>query len=147
MTFSKIFCASSTFLLLAASISITSIGTEFVISRQFSHSPQGFIVGPLTQFRDLAKILAVEVLPVPRGPVKRYACEILSIAIAFESACLICSCPTTSSSFCGRYFLYKGIYFSESRNLQDHHRKLQYNKNSTYYKPGMEYTNCIHQPG
>ncbi len=41
----------------------------------------------------------------------------------------------------------KGIYFSESRNLQDHHRKLQYNKNSTYYKPGMEYTNCIHQPG
>lgn len=41
----------------------------------------------------------------------------------------------------------KGIYFSESRNLQDHHRKLQYNKNSTYYEPGMEYKNCIHQSG
>ena len=81
----------------------------FVISIQLAHLPQGVTVGPSTQFRDLAKILAVEVLPVPRGPVNKYACEILPNVIALESACLICSCPTTSSSFCGRYFLYKGI--------------------------------------
>jgi uncharacterized protein with PQ loop repeat len=50
---------------------ITSIGIEFVISLQLSHSPHGCIVGPFLQFKDFAKILAVEVLPVPLGPVKR----------------------------------------------------------------------------
>jgi len=31
----------------------------------------GFGVGPFSQLSDLAKILALEVLPQPRGPVKR----------------------------------------------------------------------------
>ena len=40
--------------------------------RQTSHSLHGVAVGPLTQLRALAKIRAVEVLPTPRAPVKRY---------------------------------------------------------------------------
>ena len=38
------------------------MGIEFVISLQLAHSPQGLVVGPFTQFNDLAKILAVDVL-------------------------------------------------------------------------------------
>ena len=70
-----------------------------MISIQFSQTPQGVIVGPSLQFKDFAKIRAVEVFPVPLGPVKRYACEILFNSIAFFNAFLICSCPTTSSNF------------------------------------------------
>jgi len=35
------------------------------------HVWQGLVVGPFSQFSDLAKILADDVLPVPLGPVKR----------------------------------------------------------------------------
>ena len=41
------------------------------IVRQDSHSPQGVTVGPLTQFRDRARIFASDVLPVPREPTNR----------------------------------------------------------------------------
>ena len=41
------------------------------MSWQLSHTPQGWIVGPFLQFRDFARILAVDVLPVPRGPVNK----------------------------------------------------------------------------
>ena len=36
-----------------------------------SHSPQGSSVGPFTQFSERARILAIEVLPVPREPTNR----------------------------------------------------------------------------
>ena len=62
------FLASSTERLLAASISITSTGVEFMTSRQPAHFPQGVTVGPFTQFKDFAKIRAEEVFPVPLGP-------------------------------------------------------------------------------
>ena len=42
-----------------------------VIRSQFTHSPQGCAVGPLSQLSALAKMRAVLVLPVPRGPAKR----------------------------------------------------------------------------
>ena len=40
---------------------------------QTSQTPQGVAVGfpVVKQFKDLAKILALEVFPVPLGPVKR----------------------------------------------------------------------------
>ena len=41
------------------------------ISLQESQTPHGLMVGPCTQFTALAKMRAVEVLPVPRGPTKR----------------------------------------------------------------------------
>ncbi len=64
---------SSTELLDAASISITSSEAAFAIPRQESHSPHGVTVGPFTQFSDAARIFAIEVLPVPREPTNRYA--------------------------------------------------------------------------
>ena len=62
---------SSTELLDAASISITSREVALAIDTQLSHTPHGVIVGPCTQFRQAARILAVLVLPVPREPTNR----------------------------------------------------------------------------
>ena len=63
----------STPVLLAASISITSRAAPLAIAKQASHLPQGLAVGLLLfkQFNDFAKILALEVLPVPLGPVNK----------------------------------------------------------------------------
>ncbi len=62
---------SSTELLEAASISITSSEVELAIATHDSHSPQGCSVGPCAQLSERARILAIEVLPVPREPTKR----------------------------------------------------------------------------
>lgn len=43
------------------------------ISMQFVQTEQGVGVGPLSQFIDFAKILAVEVLPTPLGPENKMA--------------------------------------------------------------------------
>ncbi len=67
------FLISSTLLLLAPSISMTSLQLPLVISTQSSHLPQGLGVGPCSQLRALARSLADEVLPTPLGPQKRYA--------------------------------------------------------------------------
>ncbi len=64
---------SSTELFDAASISITSIEVALAIDTHDSQTPHGSVVGPLTQFRHAASILAMLVLPVPREPTKRYA--------------------------------------------------------------------------
>ena len=55
----------------AASISITSSELPFVIAWQTWQVLSGVAVGPWTQFSALARIRAIEVLPVPRGPAKR----------------------------------------------------------------------------
>ncbi len=57
--------------LLAASSSITSIEVASWIERHDSHTRHGVTVGPLTQLRHLARIFAIDVLPVPRGPANR----------------------------------------------------------------------------
>jgi len=62
---------SSTLLLEAPSISMTSKDVLFRISRQLSHLSQGAGVGPVSQLRALARILAMVVLPTPRGPENR----------------------------------------------------------------------------
>ena len=63
----------STPVLDAASISIISRAFPSVISLHKSHLPQGFIVGSSKdwQFKDFANIRALDVLPVPLGPLKR----------------------------------------------------------------------------
>ena len=38
---------------------------------QWSHSPHGSGVGPSTQFRDAARMRALEVFPQPRGPLNK----------------------------------------------------------------------------
>ena len=62
---------SSTELFDAASISMTSSEVAFWIVTQASQTPHGSIVGPCTQFRQAARILAIDVLPVPRDPTNR----------------------------------------------------------------------------
>src|SRR5258706_13873706 len=59
---------SSTPVWLAASISIKSIDFEAIISRQELHLLQGFAPDLASQFTALAKILAMVVFPLPRGP-------------------------------------------------------------------------------
>src|SRR3954451_12118768 len=65
---------SSTELLDAASISITSIDVALAIDTHDSQTPHGSTVGPppsaacARQFRQAARIFAIEVLPVPREP-------------------------------------------------------------------------------
>src|SRR4051812_42630142 len=62
---------SSTELLEAASISMTSIDVALAIATHESQTPHGSTVGPCSQFRHAASILAIEVLPVPREPTNR----------------------------------------------------------------------------
>jgi hypothetical protein len=57
--------------LLAASISTMSTSEPSSAARQRSQVPHGSLAGPFSQFRALAKIRAVVVLPVPRGQQKR----------------------------------------------------------------------------
>src|SRR5918993_978478 len=66
----------STPVLEAASISTTSMASPRAMPRHDSHLSQGFVTGLslLWQFRHLARMRAVLVLPVPRVPQKRYAC-------------------------------------------------------------------------
>jgi hypothetical protein len=62
---------SSTELFDAASISMTSSEAASAIARQFAQVPSGSVVGPCSQFRHAARILAIDVLPVPREPTNR----------------------------------------------------------------------------
>jgi len=69
------------------------------------HFWHGFSVGPFLQFKDFAKIRAVEVFPMPRGPVNKYACAMRLDFMAFLRVVAIKDCPTISSKLCGLYFL------------------------------------------
>ena len=55
----------------AASISNTSMDVPSFMRTQFWHLLQGLGVGPCSQLTALARIFAVLVLPVPRGPANR----------------------------------------------------------------------------
>jgi hypothetical protein len=50
---------------------MTSGDIPDAISLQFVHWSQGLIVGPVSQFKHFAYILAVDVLPHPLGPENR----------------------------------------------------------------------------
>ena len=78
----------------------------FAIARQTGHVLSGAGDGPgvPAQLSAFARMRAIDVLPVPRGPAKRYACRTWSCSIAFCSVRTTASCPTTSSKPCGRYF-------------------------------------------
>jgi len=55
----------------AASISMTSREVAFAIATHAGQVPSGSTVGPWSQFRQAARIFAMDVLPVPREPTKR----------------------------------------------------------------------------
>src|SRR3954463_13768060 len=93
---------SSTELLEAASISMTSIEVALAIDTHDSQTPQGDVVGPCTQFRHAARIFAIDVLPVPREPTNRLAWWTLPCSTALDRVRTTCSCPTTSVKVRGR---------------------------------------------
>jgi len=74
-----------------------------VISWQRGSSSLKSTFGPPVQFRHLAKMRAIVVLPVPRGHTNKYAWAMRFCAMALDSVCVTCSCPTTSANRCGRY--------------------------------------------
>src|SRR3984957_10766170 len=97
---------SSTELLEAASISITSSDVAEAIERHESHCPHGSTVGPRSQFKHEARIFAIEVLPVPREPTNRYAWWTLPRSTAWRSVRTTGSWPTTSAKERGRCLRY-----------------------------------------
>src|SRR5687767_5244243 len=110
----------STCVLLAESISITSMSSPRATPRHESHAPHGCVVGPLLfrQLRLLARMRAIEVLPVPRVPQNRNAWAIRSDSIARLSVRATWSCPTTSSNVCERY-LRASTWYDISLGSQD----------------------------
>ena len=82
---------------------MTSIDVPLAIAVHAWQVPSGFGVGPWAQLSALARMRASDVLPVPRGPAKRYAWRTLSASIALRSVRTTASWPTTSSKSCGRY--------------------------------------------
>src|ERR687886_2649444 len=97
---------SSTELFDAASISITSSDVAFAMATHESQTPHGSTVGPRSQFRQAARIFAIDVLPVPREPTKRYAWWTLPCSTALRSVRTTCSWPTTSAKVRGRWRRY-----------------------------------------
>ena len=87
----------------AASISTTSSEEPFAIATQAWQVLSGVAVGPCSQLSAFARMRAMDVLPVPRGPEKRYACRTRPAAMAFFSVRTTASWPTTSSKSAGRY--------------------------------------------
>ncbi len=59
-------------------------------------------LGPPSAFSAFARMRAIEVFPVPRGPAKRYACRTWSDSIAFRSVRTTASWPTTCVKSSGR---------------------------------------------
>ncbi len=104
-TFSRSSLTWSTPLFDAPSISSTSRDLPSAISMQMSSSGSKSMLGPLEQLSAFAMILAVDVLPVPRGPTKRYACARRFCSMAFLSVLITWSCPSTSWNDLGLYFL------------------------------------------
>src|SRR3954471_22028154 len=97
---------SSTELFEAASISMTSIEVAAAIDTHDSQRPHGVTVGPCSQFRQAARIFAIEVLPVPREPTNRFAWWTLPCSTALPSVRTTCSWPTTSAKVRGRWRRY-----------------------------------------
>ena len=91
LTLSLIFLISSTPLLLAASISITSEFVPRVIPVQIAHSLQGSPSERSRQLIAFANTFAILVLPVPLGPLKIYACDCLPFEIALRNVLVTCS--------------------------------------------------------
>src|SRR5688500_4162352 len=82
------------------------MSSPVAIARHESHLRHGLVVGPSLdrQLSDLARMRAIDVLPVPRVPVNRNAWAIRPDSIARLSVLATWSCPTTSSKVRERYF-------------------------------------------
>ncbi len=86
----------------AASISITSSDVPSAIARAMRESGSKSALGPPSAFSAFARMRAIDVFPVPRGPAKMYAWRTWSCAIAFRSVRTTASWPTRSANVRGR---------------------------------------------
>jgi len=82
---------------------LTSSELPARISTHAAHSPHGSAVGPFSQFKHRARILAAVVLPTPRIPVNKNACAIRPRFSASPSVRVTCSWPTSSEKRSGRH--------------------------------------------
>jgi hypothetical protein len=101
----------------AASISITSSERPPAIVRQLSHSPHGSPEIPRSQFSALARMRAVVVLPLPRGPANRYAWAMRFWSRALRRVRVTCSWLITSPKAPGLYFSASGWWGISRRRL------------------------------
>src|ERR1700680_539621 len=101
----------------AASISIRSKAEPAVISPHDWHSLQGSAESRLRpeQLSAFASRRAAGVFPVPRLPLKRYACETRPPMMAPWSARDAASWPTRSPNVCDRYLRYRLWYSGINR--------------------------------
>src|SRR5699024_3064847 len=106
LTLSRISRISSTLVLDAASISITSEIDPSKIPRHAEHSLHGSLTGAFSQMIVCANIFAALVFPVPRGPENKYACENFCCTIAICNIQVYSVWPTTSSNVRGRQARY-----------------------------------------
>ena len=74
--------------------------------RHYSQVPSGRWPSPCSHMRAFARMRAMVVLPVPRGPQKRYAWLVRPSHTARSSVETTCAWPTTCSNVCGRYLRY-----------------------------------------
>ena len=96
---------SSTRLFDAASTSITSSDVPSATATQLSHTPHGSPSAPrFVQFIAFARMRAVVVFPVPRGPENKYAWPTRPSRTALRNAIVTGCCPTRSLNRWGRYF-------------------------------------------
>ena len=72
------------------------------IATQVWQTPQGSPSFGCSQLSAFARIRAVEVFPVPLGPLNRYACATRSVATAVRSARTTWSWPRSSANVPGR---------------------------------------------
>ena len=86
----------------AASISITSSDVPFAIAVATGRVGSKSALGPPSAFIALARIRAIDVLPVPRGPANRYAWRTWSCSIALRSVRTTASWPMTWPKSSGR---------------------------------------------
>ena len=100
-TFSRRSRISLTPLLDAASISTISSDPS-ASARHVAHLPQGEPFTGCSQLIARAKMRATLVFPVPRGPVKRYACPTSPRSIWLTRTRTTCSCRTIASNVAGR---------------------------------------------
>ena len=87
----------------AASISMTSKVEFSRIAVQDVQVSQGSPTGVRArQFSAFARMRASDVLPVPRGPVNRTACDTRPVRTALRSVDTTASCPTISENVWAR---------------------------------------------
>ncbi len=104
-------CISSTLLFDAASISTTFVSEPESMALHISHSLHGSPYFGFRQLMALANIFALDVFPVPRPPLNRYACPILFDTIWFFSVFGYMSLTYNFTlNFNGLYFLYNAVY-------------------------------------